>query len=120
MIIAMTISVVGAGKSLPGDSTHFTFAAGETDFTLAVTLLDFKRHPLYHVWELLFSGAYAMVAGPFLAQTFVAPAFSRLGLGSGALETMRGLMQAEFRKQYPGMAERFHVLEQELAAPQAR
>ena len=99
MIIAMTISVVGAGKSLPGDSTHFTFAAGETDFTLAVTLLDFKRHPLYHVWELLFSGAYAMVAGPFLAQRFVAPAFSSLGLGSGALETMRGLMQEEFRKQ---------------------
>jgi hypothetical protein len=114
MIIAMTISVVGAGKSLPGDSTHFTFAAGETDFTLAVTLLDFKRHPLYHVWELLFSGAYAIVAGPFLAQTFVAPAFSRLGLGSGTLETMRGLMQEEFRKQYPGMAERFQRLEEEL------
>ena len=115
MIIAMTISVVGAGKSLPGDSTHFTFAAGETDFTLAVTLLDFKRHPLYHVWELLFSGAYAMVAGPFLAQRFVAPAFSSLGLGSGALETMRGLMQEEFRRQYPGMAERFQLLEQELS-----
>ena len=114
MIIAMTISVVGAGKSLPGDSTHFTFAAGETDFTLAVTLLDFKRHPLYHVWELLFSGAYAMVAGPFLAQHFVAPVFSKVGLGSGVLDTMRGLMQAEFRKQYPGMAERFQRLEEEL------
>lgn len=67
MLMAMTISVVGAGKSLPGDSTHFTFAAGETDFTLAVTLLDLKRHPLYHVWELLFNGAYAMVAGLWLA-----------------------------------------------------
>jgi hypothetical protein len=114
MIIAMTISVVGAGKSLPGDSTHFTFAAGETDFTLAVTLLDFKRHPLYHVWELIFSGAYAMVAGPFLAQRVVAPAFSRLGIGSGALETIRGMMQEEFRKQYPGMAERFQQLAEEL------
>jgi hypothetical protein len=114
MLMAMTISVVGAGKSLPGDSTHFTFAAGETDFTLAVTLLDLKRHPLYHVWELLFSGAYAMVAGPFLAQMFVAPVFMKWGVGSGALETMRGMMQEEFRKQYPGMAERFQRLEKEL------
>lgn len=114
MLIAMTISVVGAGKSLPGDSTHFTFAAGETDFTLGVTLMDFKRHPLYHVWELIFSGAYAMVAGPFLAQNMVAPAFSKLGLGSGVLNTMQGLMQAEFRKQYPGMAERFQQLEAQL------
>jgi len=114
MLVAMTISVVGAGKSLPGDSTHFTFAAGETDFTLAVTLLDLKRHPVYHVWELLFSGAYAMVAGPFLARTLVAPAFAKLGLGTGALQTMRGLMQEEFRKQYPGMAERFQRLEKEL------
>lgn len=114
MMIAMTISVVGAGKSLPGDSTHFTFAAGQKDFTLAVTLLDFKRHPLYHVWELLFSGAYAVVAGPFLAQRFVAPLFGRLGIGTGAVETIRGLMQAEFRREYPGMAERFEQLEIEL------
>ncbi|MGH7367274.1 MAG: hypothetical protein ACREK9_12775 [Candidatus Rokuibacteriota bacterium] len=114
MMMAMTISVVGAGKSLPGDSTHFTFAAGEKDFTLAVTLLDFKRHPLYHVWELIFSGAYAMVAGPFLAKTFVAPLFGKLVMGTGAVETIKGLMQAEFRKQYPGMAERFEQLEAQL------
>jgi hypothetical protein len=114
MIMAMTISVVGAGKSLPGDSTHFTFAAGEKDFTLAVTLLDFKRHPLYHVWELIFSGAYAMFVGPFLAQTFVAPLFGNLAMGTGAVETIKGLMQAEFRKQYPGMAERFEQLEAHL------
>lgn len=118
MIIAMTISVVGAGKSLPGDSTHFTFAAGEADFTLAVTLLDFKRHPLYHVWELLFSGAYAMVVGPYFAQTLVAPAFSKLGIGSRVQETMRGLMQEQFRQQYPGMAERFQQLQQQSAGGQ--
>ncbi len=114
MIMAMTISVVGAGKSLPGDSTHFTFAAGEKDFTLAVTLLDFKRHPLYHVWELVFSGAYAMFAGPFIAQTLVGPLFGRLSLGTGAVGTIQGLMQTEFRKRYPGMAERFEELEAQL------
>jgi hypothetical protein len=114
MIIAMTISVVGAGKSLPGDSTHFTFAAGEKDFTLAVTLRDFTRHPLYHVWELLFSGAYAIVAGPFLAKTFVAPLFGKLVMDTGAVATIKRLMQAEFRKQYPGMAERFEQLEAQL------
>jgi hypothetical protein len=114
MIMAMTISVVGAGKSLPGDSTHFTFAAGEKDFTLAVTLRDFQRHPLYHVWELIFSGAYALLAGPFLAKTFVAPLFGKLVTDTGAVKTIRGLMQAEFRKQYPGMAERFAQLEAQL------
>lgn len=114
MVMAMTISVVGAGKSLPGDSTHFTFAAGEKDFTLAVTLLDFKRHPLYHVWELLFSGAYAMFAGPFLAQTYMAPLLGKLGVGSGAVATLQGLMQTEFRRHYPGMAERFEQLEAQL------
>ena len=114
MLMAMTISVVGAGKSLPGDSTHFTFAAGEKDFTLEVTLHDFARHPLYHVWELVFSGAYAMVAGPFLAKTFVAPMFGSLVMGTGVVQTIRGLMQAEFRRHYPGMAERFEQLEAQL------
>ena len=55
-----------------------------------------------------------MVAGPVLAQTMVAPVFMKLGVGSGAVETMRGLMQEEFRKQYPGMAERFQRLDEEL------
>ncbi len=116
MLIAMTISVVGAGKSLPGDSTHFTFAAGETDFTLAVTLKDFKRHPLYHVWALLFSGTYAMFAGPFLAQHIVAPGFSRLHLGSGFLTKVQSLMQQQFRDTYPGLAEQFEHLDAQLPA----
>ncbi len=114
MLIAMTISVVGAGKSLPGDSTHFTFAAGETDFTLVVTLKDFQRHPLYHVWAFIFSGAYAMFAGPFLARHVVAPSFSRLRLGSGFLITVQSLMQQQFRDTYPGLAEQFERLEAQL------
>ncbi len=120
MMIAMTISVVGAGKSLPGDSTHFTFAAGETDFTLAVTLKDFARHPLYHVWELIFSGAYAMFVGPSIAQRLVAPAFEELGIGARITRTMTSMMQGEFRARYPGMAERFEELEAQLAAERSQ
>jgi hypothetical protein len=114
MLMAMTISVVGAGKSLPGDSTHFTFAAGEKDFTLAVTLQDFQRHPLYHVWELVFSGSYAMLAGPFIARRAVAPALGRLGLGSGIVAHLRSLMQRQFRADYPGVAEQFERLTAQL------
>jgi hypothetical protein len=119
MLIAMTISVVGAGKSLPGDSTHFTFAAGEKDFTLAVTLQDFVRHPLYHVWELIFSGSYAMFAGPLLAERLVAPGFSKLGIGSGFFTKVQTLMREEFRAIYPGLAEQFERLEAELRAAPA-
>lgn len=120
MLIAMTISVVGAGKSLPGDSTHFTFAAGEQDFTLAVTLKDFQRHPLYHVWELIFSGSYALFVGPMIAQRLVAPGIARLGIGSGVVKKVQSLMQAQFRAEYPGMAERFAELEAQLRAAQDR
>jgi hypothetical protein len=119
MLIAMTISVVGAGKSLPGDSTHFTFAAGEKDFTLAVTLKDFVRHPFYHVWELIFSGAYAMFAGPLLAERLVAPGFSKLGIGSGFFVRVETLMREEFRALYPGLAEQFERLDAELRAAHA-
>jgi hypothetical protein len=119
MLIAMTISVVGAGKSLPGDSTHFTFAAGEKDFTLAVTLKDFVRHPLYHVWELIFSGSYAMFAAPLLAEHLVAPGFSKLGTGSGFFTKVQTLMREEFRSIYPGLAEQFERLEAELRAAPA-
>ena len=120
MLIAMTISVVGAGKSLPGDSTHFTFAAGETDFTLAVTLRDFTRHPLYHAWQLVFSGAYAILIGPAIAQHLIAPGFSQLGIGSGIAQTFQTMMQGAFRARYPGMAERFMALEAVLAAEERR
>jgi hypothetical protein len=117
MLMAMTISVVGSGKSLPGDSTHFTFAAGEKDFTLAVTLRDFQRHPLYHVWELIFSGSYAMFAGPLIAEHVVAPGFSRLRLGSGFLTKVQSLMQEQFREAYPGLDDQFERLRTQLRAP---
>ncbi len=102
MVIAMEIGVIGAGNSLPGDSTHFTFAAAQKDFTFAVTLADFKRHPLFHVYKLLFGSLYAIYIGPALAQN----------LGAGVQNDMRAMLQAGFRSRYPGFEDKLRELRQ--------
>ncbi len=100
MVIAMEIGVIGAGNSLPGDSTHFTYAAGEKDFTFAVTLADFKRHPLFHVYKLLFGSAYAIYLGPAMAQA----------IGGGVQKDMQAMLQERFRSRHPGFEERLKEL----------
>ncbi len=102
LVIAMEIGVIGAGNSLPGDSTHFTYAAGQKDFTFAVTLGDFKRHPLFHVYKLLWGSAYAIYVGPALAQL----------MGGGVQKDMQTLLQEKFRTRFPGFEDKLRELEQ--------
>ncbi len=112
-VASMLNSVAGAGQSLLGDSTHFTFAAGEKDFTLEVTLDDFRRHPLYHTWELFFTGLYATTIGPMIAQHFSHPAMSKAGIGFDISGKFQQLLQGNFRKQFPGFEEKLRQLQEQ-------
>jgi hypothetical protein len=68
IVMAMIAAVTGGGKALTGNAPHFTFAANQKDFTLIETLADFKRHPVYHLWEFAFSSTYATLVDPALGQ----------------------------------------------------
>ncbi len=116
VVASMLNSVSGAGQSLLGDSTHFTFAAGEKDFTLKVTLDDFKRHPLYHTWELIFTGLYATTVGPMIAQEFAHPIMSKAGIGFNIADKFQQLLQGNFRKQFPGFDEKLRMLQESQGA----
>ncbi len=92
MIMAMVAAVTGGGKAKTGNAPHFTFAANEDDFTLAETLNDFKRHPIYHLWEFIFSTGYATTIGPALAQ---------VAFGKDMAIEMQQMLQERFREQFP-------------------
>lgn len=102
MIMSLLPAVTGGGKALTGNAPHFTFAAGQ-DLTLGDTLGDFRRHPLYHVWEFVFSTGYATVAGPYLARH----AFGRMPGAEEQLHHAFQRMQARFEKDFPGLAGHF-------------
>lgn len=101
MVMAMVASVTGGGKAKTGNAPHFTFAAGENDFTLAETLKDFKRHPIYHLWEFLFSTGYAIFVGPEIANTL---------FGKAASKQIHEMMQKQFRAKYPEFEKKLNEL----------
>ena len=102
LLMAMIAAVTGGGKSKLGNAPHFTFAAGHEDFTLMETLSDFKKHPLYHVWEFIFGSAYATIAGPMFAQTM---------FGGEFVERSQQFLQEKFQAQFPGFEQKLRELE---------
>ncbi|PJC39058.1 hypothetical protein CO044_01725, partial [Candidatus Peregrinibacteria bacterium CG_4_9_14_0_2_um_filter_38_9] len=102
MIMAMVAAVTGGGKAKTGNAPHFTFAAGEDDFTLIETLDDFKRHPLYHVWELIFSTGYAVFVGPAIAKSL---------FGKSAGVQIQKMMQGRFKDAFPEFEKKLNELQ---------
>ncbi|MDA1061276.1 MAG: hypothetical protein O3B47_05830, partial [bacterium] len=92
MNIAMLTAVTGGGKAKTGNAPHFTFAAGQDDYTLAATLKDFQRHPVYHIWEFVFSTTYSTVIGPAIAQSM---------FGQNVVVEAQKMLQRRFKETFP-------------------
>ena len=106
MVMSMTAAVTGGGKAKTGNAPHFTFAAGEDDFTLIETLNDFKRHPLYHAYEFIFSTGYAILVGPEIANAL-------FGVDSG--KQIAQMMQKKFRSNFPEFEKKLNELKEREA-----
>jgi hypothetical protein len=108
MSMSFLTSVTGGGKALTGNAPHFTFAAGQ-DLSLTDTLGDFTRHPLYHVWELVFSTGYSTIAGPLLSRS----AFGGAPNGKAMMESVQLGLQQQFNADFPGLAKKFADLKKQ-------
>lgn len=92
MNIALITAVTGGGKLLTGNAPHFTYAADIDEFDFQTTLADLKNHPLYHLWEFVFSTTYSTVFGPAIAKGL---------FGQNSVKKIQKMMQKKFKDDYP-------------------
>ncbi len=103
LIMSLLPAVTGGGKALTGNSPNFTFGAGNTDFTLITTLEDFKRHPLYHLWEFISSTIYTINIGPVIARSIG-------NSPDSANQQISGMLQEQFKRDFPKFFEKLQSL----------
>ncbi len=104
LIMAMIAAVTGGGKSLIGNAPHFTFRAGHEDLSLIETLNDFKKHPVYQLWEFIFGAGYAIYIGPLFASGVFEDEFIKKG---------QKMMQDRFTADFPEFTETLRRLKTE-------